>query len=180
MARGSTQAQSGSSEALSDAGTLAGEGQGLYSTLAPQLSNEATNPQGFAPADLAAMNTAGQQSAGGSEAAAVGAGGLAASRTKNAGAAGSGIAAGVRAAGENLEKGALGTQIKNANVKQQQQQSALKGEEGLYGTDIAGANAALGETAANVNANTNAEGASYDWAKYLLDPAMQAAGSAHY
>lgn len=176
MARGSQQATTAASSAQGFSNTLQGNAAGLYSTLAPTLATEAAHPAGYSPTDLAAMNTAAEQSAGGSEAGAVGQGALHEQRTRNAGSAGAGIAEGVKSAGRNLSTAALGTQLENANLKQKQQQAGIAGEEGLYNTSVGGANNALGEVAGNVNANTNAENASWDWAKDILDPVLQAAG----
>ncbi len=63
-------------------------------------------------------------------------------------------------------------------MKQQKQQAA-KGElAGLYGVATPGGSAALNTVANNSQANTAASNASWNWAKYILDPAMQAAGGA--
>ena len=88
------------------------------------------------------------------------------------------MAASARTAGQQLSNASLQTVLKNAALKQQQQESAQRGLEGLYGESANAGNAALSATAANVNANTQAENASWDWAKDILDPAMQAAGQA--
>lgn len=177
MARGNSQAQSAATSGLGLSNTLQGNAEGLYSQLAPELATQATHPSGFSPTDLAKMDTAAEQSAGGSQAAATGQGALLASRTRNPGAAAAAIAEGARSAGRNLSNAALDTQLANANLKSKQQAQAL-GEEGqLYGTDVSGANQGLGEVASNVNANTNAENASWDWAKDIMDPILSAAGA---
>jgi len=139
----------------------------LYSTLTPQLESEAAAPSGFAPADLAAMDTAAEDSAGGTEAATVGQGGLLGARTRNSGAPGAAIAKGARTAGEIASKGALGTQLQNAQLKQDQHQAGLSGEENLLAGQMGESTGALGDVASNVNANTNAENASWDWTKLI-------------
>jgi hypothetical protein len=176
MARGSQQAQTGATSAQNFSNGLQGNASSLYGELAPELQTEAAHPSGYAPADLARMDTAAQQSAGGSMAGAVGQGSLLAGRTKNAGTADAAIAESAKDTGGALARAALGSQLKNADLKSKQQQEGLSGMEGLYGMDVSGANNALGEVAGNVNANTNAANESWDWAKYILDPAMQAAG----
>ena len=176
MARGSAPASTAATTALSNSGTFAGNAGNLYSDLAPQLETEAAHPSGFDAPDLAAMQTEGQQGAGGAEAGAVGEGMLHAARTRNAGGADAAIGEGVRSAGENLSKNALGVRIANAKLKNQQQQEGLGGLTNLTGLETGAENQALGEVAPAVNADVNQQNASWDWAKDLLDPTLQAAG----
>lgn len=124
--------------------SLTGNAASLYGTLAPELTNQSINPQGIAPTDLASINTAAQQSAGGSQAGAVGQGALLASRTKNAGTADAAIAKSTENAGGQLSKAALGTQMANVGLKNQQQEHAQNSLQGLYGTDLSGGLNALG------------------------------------
>ena len=123
-------ANSGTAGNLSN--TLTGNAASIYGGLAPELQTEAAHPAGYTPTQLASQNTAAQQSAGGSQAATAGAGGLYAARTKNAGAAQNAIGAGTRSAGANLSNAAVGVQNKDANLEQTQQQEGLKGLGGLY------------------------------------------------
>ncbi len=176
--RGDKQAQGASGQANSNANAEFGNAQSLYSTLTPQLEAQAANPSGYGPTDLAAMDTEAQQTAGGSEAGAVGQGALLAARTRNAGAAGKAISDSTRAAGEELSKGRLGVSVGNAKLKNQQREQALGELGGLTENQYGAANNSLGEVANNVNANTNASNASWNWAKYLLDPALEAGGKA--
>lgn len=176
MARGSSTAQTASTDALADSSTYAGNAENVFGDLAPMLESQAAHPQGMAPTDLAAANTSAQQSAGGTQAAAVGQGALRAARTRNAGGADAAVGASARSAGQQLSNAGLSTVLKNASLKQNEQSQA-EGELGnLYSTSVTGGNAALGATAANVNANTGASNASWDWATDLLDPALKAAG----
>jgi hypothetical protein len=177
MARGSDAAQTAANSANAISGQTSANANALYGTLAPELESEVANPQGINPVDMANLQTSAQQSAGGSEAAGVGQGLLHAARTRNAGGADAAIAKSARSAGENLSKGVLGTQIQNAREKERQQESATSGLEGLYGTNLGESVGSLGQVANNVNANTNSSNASWDWAKYLLDPAMADAAS---
>jgi hypothetical protein len=149
------------------AGANAGQ---VYGALAPELMSEAAHPAGFDPATLASMNTAAQQSSGGSEAAAVGSGALRAARTRNAGAPAAATAAGTRGAADALSKRALDIQNENARLKNQQQQSGIQGEENLNATELGTAAGVLPSIASNVNANSNAVGAGYDWVKALAAP----------
>lgn len=146
--------------------------------LVPTLESNLANPQGINPTDLAAIRTSNEQGAGGAESAAVGQGALQAARTRNAGAPAAAIASGVRGSGEVLSKANLDTNLANQKAKLGQQSQAESGLEGLYGTDLNAGNTALGQVAPLVQANTGATNASWDWATDLLDPALQAAGSA--
>jgi hypothetical protein len=103
------------------------------------------------------MTTAAEQGAGGATAGATGRGALLAGRTRNAGTAAKAISDATRAGGEELSKANLGVQNENAQAKLRQQQEATQGLEGLYNTDISGANTALGQVAPLVNANSEAE-----------------------
>ena len=178
MARGSDQAKQGATSAQNISSTSSANAAGLYGNLAPQLETEAAHPPGLAPSDLSAINTAGQESAGGSMAGAVGQGGLQAARTRNAGGADAAIADSARSSSQALSKGALGTQMANAALKEKQHQSGLSGLESLYGSNLGSSVGALGQVAGNVNADTSAKDASWNWAKYILDPALQAGGQA--
>jgi hypothetical protein len=192
MSRGNSQAQTASAQGNANATQAANNSQdflnnsnALYSTVAPQLTSEAANPAGFDPTDLAAMNTDAQQSAGGSQAAAVGQGALLGARTRNSGAAASAIGEAAREGGQQLSKNALGVQRANAGLKESQRQSALGGLENLTGLETGAANNALGvsngalsSVASNAQANTAAENASYDWASQIMDPLLSAAGGA--
>jgi hypothetical protein len=171
VARGDQQAQGAAGQANANANTFMGNANSLYGNLAPSLESQAANPQGFAPSDQAAMATEAAQTAGGTEAGAVGAGNLAAARTRNAGGFGTAISDASRGAGETLSRGLLGVKLANANLKNQQRNTALSGLGSLYGENVGASNAALGNVAANVNANNGAIGQSWDWAKAILDPA---------
>jgi hypothetical protein len=122
------------------------------------------------------MRTASEESAGGANAGAVGQGALMAQRTRNAGTPDAAIQESAREAGRNVSRGALGTELEDAALKQRKQAAAKQMMEGLTGITTGGANQALGASAAETNANTEAENASWNWAKYLLDPALQGAG----
>lgn len=178
MARGNEQAQQASKSGLGFSNTLQGNAGGIYGSLLPELQAEAANPQGFTAPTVAKMKTEDMQGAGGSNAGATGQGALLAARTKNAGAPAAAIQESARNASQQLSKANTGVDIANEELKQHQRQAGLSGLQGLYGTNVGGATNALGEVANNVNANTNAANASWDWAKYILDPAMQAAGGA--
>lgn len=117
---------------------------GLSSALAPQLETEAAHPAGFDPATMAAMTTSAEQTAGGGAAAGQGEAALRANRTRNIGSGQAAGAAANRGASQDLSQINEGLQVKNANLKNEQQQAGLKGEQGLYGTDVGAGENALG------------------------------------
>lgn len=138
------------SDAFANSGTangissqLSGNASGIYGPLASQLSAQAAHPSGLTPSQMASQNTAAQQSAGGSNAATVGQGALLAARTRNAGAAQNAIAQGGRQASQNLSNAAVHTEQQNAGLQQQNQRNAQSGLQGLYGTELGGAQSAL-------------------------------------
>ena len=176
MSRGSDQSNAASTAGVGQNSALFGQGQGLYSTLAPQLESEAANPQGFGAPTLARLDTAAQESAGGGEAAATGQAALQDSRTRNAGGSGMALSKAARESGKNLTQATLQTRLADEQLKEEQRSHAQSELGGLYGTNVSGGNAALGETAANVNANANQEDASWGWAKNILGPVLGAAG----
>ena len=165
MGRGSDAATGAATSAQNISNTSAGNAGALYSTLAPSLESEMANPQGYSPIDIAKMDTAAMQTAGGTQSAAEGEGALRAARTGNIGGSDAATAKAARTGGELASEGALSTQIRNAQLKQHQRDQATSGLEGLYGTNTGASVNSLGEVASNVNADTNAENASWDWTK---------------
>lgn len=119
--------------------TGAGYGAGATSIggmLVPQLEADVTNPQGYGTQAENLMLGQGLGAAGGATSGIVGEEGLRAARSRNVGGS-----AGVldEAAREKMRTSAgvgLDVATKNAQVQQQQRQSALKQLEGIYGTDV--------------------------------------------
>jgi hypothetical protein len=130
--------------------------QSLYQSLFPQFEGEATNPQGLGPSGVASLNTAAQQSVGGSTAGAVGEGNLTAARTRNSGGLDKALDASVRSGQQTLSEDALNVQNENEMLKQQQQQSGLQGLSGLYGTNESAMLSALGLGNNSINTGVNA------------------------
>lgn len=178
MARGNATADTAAKTAAANSNTFMSNGQSLYSNLAPMLTSQAANPQGFNPSDEAAMETGAMQEAGGTQAAAVGQGNLEAARTRNAGGFGQAITDASRGAGEALSRGLLGVRNANATLKQHQRDSALSGLSGLYGTNVGASNAALGNVAPNVNADTQAKSQSWDAFKNITKAITDAGAAA--
>jgi hypothetical protein len=172
--QGQQLANSGTAQGLSN--QLTGNAASVYGSLEPQLQAEAAAPSGYTPSQIASQNTAAQQSAGGTQAGAVGAGGLYSARTRNAGGAQAAIGSASRAAGANLSKAAVGTQVNNANLQQSQRQSALGGLEGLNSTELSGGENALGLSNSALTGAAQT-GENNPWMK-LLQSGMGAAGQA--
>lgn len=158
-------ANSGTADALSN--QLTANAANIYGGLEPQLQAESAHPSGYSPTQTAAMNTAAQQSAGGSTAGAVGQGGLYAARTRNPGAAANAIGAGVRSAGQQLSNAAVGVQARSANLAQENQRAAQNALGGLYGTELGGAESALGLSNSALN-GADQSAANNPWNKLLL------------
>ena len=178
MGSHSKQATDAATTAANLSSGLEGQASSIYSTLVPTLQAEAAHPQGISPTDLAAMNTEAKQTAGGVSAGATGQGALLAARTRNAGGADAAIDSAARSAERGLSESDLKTGIANEELKQHQQQAGLSGLEGLYNTNTGAGIQSAGQIAPDVNADTNAYNSSWDWAKDILDPLIQAGGQA--
>jgi hypothetical protein len=122
--------------AQGESANLENQSGGLSSFLTPQLESEAINPEGYTPQQLAYMNTASQQSLGGSTAGITGQANLQAARTRNAGGFQGAIGSGSRTAQKQLSQNALATQTQQAQLQQQQRQQALQQLQSLYGQDL--------------------------------------------
>ena len=141
------------------ADTLNKRGAGDYSTIDPFLTNELTNPKGFGADTIAQMLTQGGEAVSGATGAAKEAATLNASRTGNAAAIPGIIDATARNAMKQGSDNALNVNIKNALLKNEQQQDAAKGLEGLYGEDVGSALKAMGLQNESLGEGTNASNA---------------------
>jgi hypothetical protein len=128
----------------------------LYGQLFPFLKGEMMNPQGFGAADLAAMDTASQQSVGGAVAGAKGEGNLTAARTRNLGSYQPALNKSVREGEEVNSQNALNTKIKNAILKEAQRQAGASGMEGMNSGEMASELGALGIQNGATNSYVNA------------------------
>ena len=144
-----------------------GNSSDLYKRLFPMLQQEATNPTGYDPKDLAAMNTASQQSVGGATSGAVGDLGLEAARTRNAGGFAPAEDEAVRSGQRQLSQNALGVQGANADLKEKQRQLGIAGLGGLYGQNTGDMLAALGLQ--NQSTNANVEAGKSGWFQNMTD-----------
>ncbi len=168
-ARGSKAATTAETSAQNLSNQYAGDAANLFGTLAPTLMGEIAHPPGMGPTDMAAADTAAQQSGGGSMAGAVGQGGLLAARTRNAGAPAAAIGEVARTSGETLSKAALTTRLKDAAMREEQRQGGIRGLGDLYGETMGGGLKALGIVPAAVSAESDAARASWEWAHAMGD-----------
>ena len=149
------------------------------STLFPFLGSELNNPQGFGSDAVAKMLTQGGEAVSEATGAANEAAQLQASRTGNSAAVPGIIDSTARSAMKQQSDNALNVNIKNAMLKNEQQQDAAKALQGIYGEDVGGAlkamglqNESLGENAA---ASKAADDAELGWGKLGLQAAAGAA-----
>jgi len=149
------------------------------STLFPFLGSELNNPQGFGSDAVAKMLTQGGEAVSGATGAANESAQLQASRTGNSAAVPGIIDSTARSAMKQQSDNALNVNIKNAMLKNEQQQDAAKALQGIYGEDVGGAlkamglqNESLGENAA---ASKAADDAELGWGKLGLQAAAGAA-----
>jgi len=145
------QASDAYKQANSTANTLGSEAQGIGANLTPFLTQELLHPQGYSQQDQSAMLAAGLGGAGGESAGIGGAAQKQAAVTRNAG----GFQAALDDAARQRMKAAAGSAegiaANNANVKQEQQQNAARGLQGLYGTDTSGMLDAMGQQHEDIN-----------------------------
>jgi hypothetical protein len=133
----------------------------VYGSVVPGLEQAANNPTGYAPTDINNMLTASQEAVGGGNAAVTGEGKLAALRTRNAGGFAPALDEASRIKGRTLATNALGVSNANAQLKQQQQQTARNQLLGLYGTQSRNALAESG--LANQDLETQLAGGRQGW-----------------
>lgn len=173
-------ANSGTAQGRS--GQTYGESQGDYNFLDPTLKAEATNPQGYTPQQMAYMNTASQQSAGGGAAATTGQANLEAARSKNAGGFQGAIGTANRGTQRQASQNALQVQENQANLQQAQKQQALQSLQSLYGTNSGAGLNYLNSSNTALNAeNQGSALANQDfWRSFnnIADTASSAAGAA--
>lgn len=108
----------------------------LYGQVQPFLANEVTNPQGMSKADLNAATEASNQALGGTQAAATGAAGLKAARTRNDAGITAAIDESAREGGQTQSENAANLQTQNALLKNAQQQAGASGLSNLYGQNL--------------------------------------------
>lgn len=123
----------------------------IQGEMLPFYQSEVTNPQGFGQQTLNEMGTSAGQATSGAVGGAIDAAKLNASRRGNTGNISSIIDATTRAGGKMNADSALDVALKNAQLKQAQQQSGIAGMGGLESQDVNASLSSLGlsNTAAN-------------------------------
>jgi hypothetical protein len=129
----------------------------LYNNLFGTYQNEAVNPTGFNPTDLAHMTTATEQSAGGGLGAATGKAAQYAAANRNLGSFAPALGEASRDASRSLSDATLGIQNKNALLKEGQRQEGISGMQGLENQENNDILASLGIQNNSTEAETNAE-----------------------
>lgn len=119
-------------DALGSYGNATGQANNAYNVANPIYTQEAKNPQGYSPQQMANMTTASLQSLGGANASAAGQGALQAARTNNAGGYQAAIDDAARGAGQQQSQNVLDLQNKSVGLQRQQQQEGLAGLAGIY------------------------------------------------
>lgn len=151
-----SQASQAFKNANNTSSNLGEQAAGINSTLTPFLTSELEHPQGYSQGDTSAMLSAGMGAAGGATSGIVGQGNQEAAVSRNAG----GFQAALDDASRQRAKAAAGISegiaSKNADLKQQQQQDAARGLQGMYGTDTSGMLDAAGQESGDINAQVNA------------------------
>lgn len=142
---------------------LFNQASSLYGFLDPTLVSDVTDPQGYSTGDLTAMNTASQQSLGGSTAGITGQANLEAARTRNAGGFQGAIGEGSRAARRQLSQNAVGIQQAQANAKLAQRSQAIQALMNLYGIDQSTALNYLNSSNSALGAENAASGFKASW-----------------
>ena len=139
---------------------------GISSALTPTLTAQMVNPQGYSPTTMGQMQTAAEQTAGGTNAGIAGAAGLRAARTRNMGSGQAATAEAGRGAGQELSQINAGIQTNNANLKAKQQAEAESGLGKMYGEDVGAGEGALGLSNSSLASAGNLKNF---WQDYLLN-----------
>jgi hypothetical protein len=161
-----------SAQAQGEAGLYGTEAQNELGVLQPQLQQDIINPTGYTPTQMGQMQTAAMQSAGGSNAGVAGGALQRAARTRNAGAGNAVASEAGNQAAQRLSQINAGIQSRSADLAQQKRSSALKAEEGLYGTNVGAGEGALGLSNQALN---DAGNLSNFWQQLMLQ-GLQSAG----
>jgi hypothetical protein len=151
------QANRATTDAANTSSRLGAEASGIGSTLTPFLTSELEHPEGYSQQDLSAMLSAASAGAGGATSGIVGKANQEAATSRNAGGFQAVLADAARQRAKAAAASSEGIAAQNADLKQQQQQSAAKGLAGLYGTDTSGMLDAAGQQANDINATINAD-----------------------
>ena len=156
------------SDALAVQGQNNAQSLGAYGTVNPVYSAFAQGNVGYTPQQMANANTSIQQSTGGNQAGAVGAGNLAAARTGNIGGYGAAIDDASRMAGVTGANDSLKVQMDSDQLAHQNQMIGLQGEQNIYDTSDRN----------QISALDAANGAAKPFWQQLLTQGISSAGQA--
>jgi hypothetical protein len=150
------QAQGAATTAANNSTQLGTEAQGIGSTLTPFLTQELEHPQGYGQQDTSAMLSAADAGAGGTTSAIQGEAARRAAQTHNGGAFSAVLDDAARQKTKAAADASEGIAAQNAGVKQNQQQDAERGLQGMFGTDTSGMLDASGQVSKDVDAESQA------------------------
>lgn len=125
-------------DASNTSANLGAEAQGLGANLTPFLTSELEHPEGYSQGDTSAMLASSMGGAGGANAGIVGQAAQRAATSRNAGAFQAALDDAARSRSKAAASSAEGIAADNANLKQQQQQDAARGLQGMFNTDTSG------------------------------------------
>lgn len=170
------QAQGAAKTAADTSTQLGTEGQGIGSTLTPFLTQELEHPQGYSQQDESAMLSAGDAGAGGTTSAIQGQVARQAAQTHNGGAFNAVLDDAARQKAKAAAATSEGVAAADAGVKQNQQQDAARGLQGMYGTDTSGMLDASGQISRDVDAESQANSTGWLQNTTAIMKALQGAG----
>lgn len=135
--------------------------QNISGTILPFLNQRLNTPQGYSQGDMGAMLANALGGAGGATSAITGQANNEAGRSRNDAGFSTALAEAARARTSSAAHSAEGVAADNAGVKLQQQDSAAKMLQGLYGTDVGAQGEAL--NTANQATQTGIEAGKSGW-----------------
>lgn len=150
------QAQSTYNTDTSNAAQYGGDASSIGGQLTPFLMQRLTNPQGYSQQDMGAMLANAMGSAGGATSGITGQANLQAGRSRNDAGFSSALDAAARSRTQAEAGQSEGIAAQNAGLKQDQQNSAAKMLQGLYGTDVGAQSDAMNNENGATNALTSA------------------------
>jgi hypothetical protein len=151
----------------------------VNSQLLPFLTRELNNPMGYSQQQKGAMLGGAEAGAGGVAAGLNTEADLAAARNRNSGSFSGALDEAARDRGKTLSGISSGIEAKNADLQQQQQQSAASGLTNLYGMDTNAQLKSMGLVPQDINAANAANMAPWENLTKLITGTGQAAATAY-
>lgn len=166
--------------ATGNASQYGNDATGIGSTLTPFLTQRLLNPSGYSQGDMGAMLANAMGGAGGATSGITGQANLQAGRSRNDAGFSTALDSAARSRTAAAASSAEGVAANNANLKQDQSNSAAKMLSGLYGTDVGAQDASL--NTANNATQTGIQAGQSGWLQNItgllgtLSGGAQAAG----